>query len=87
MHPESRFRNIWNVALAIFIVYCGIAVPLEIAFENDMVLSMCGGDVQGRPTKRGECTSFLVWFWFNFVIDVWFISDIVVNARTGCVHE
>jgi len=37
LRPESRFRSGWNVALAFFILYCGIAVPLEIAFEPDMV--------------------------------------------------
>jgi hypothetical protein len=37
IQPDSRFRSGWNVALAFFILYCGIAVPLEIAFEPDMV--------------------------------------------------
>ena len=43
MHPESKFRSVWNVALAFFILYCGFAVPFEIAFETDMVKSMCTG--------------------------------------------
>ena len=37
LQPDSRFRSGWNVALACFILYCGIAVPLESAFESDMV--------------------------------------------------
>ena len=28
VHPDSRFRSGWNVALAFFICYCGIGVPL-----------------------------------------------------------
>ena len=40
LQPDSRFRSGWNVALACFILYCGIAVPLEIAFESDMVLPL-----------------------------------------------
>lgn len=41
-HPEARFRMLWNFALALLIIYCGVAVPLEIAFEDDMIVSMCG---------------------------------------------
>ena len=41
LHPDSRFRSGWNVCLAFLILYCGFAVPLEIAFETDMVESMC----------------------------------------------
>ena len=85
IHPESRFRTVWNVMLAVFICYCGIAVPLEIAFETDMVASMCGtGETR---QMRAQCASFQVWFWCNFVIDMWFISDIIVNFRTGYVVE
>ena len=37
MHPDGKFRSGWNVCLAFFIIYCGMAVPLEIGFESDMV--------------------------------------------------
>ena len=40
LHPDARFRMFWNVFLSAFICYCGIAVPLEIAFEQDMVQDM-----------------------------------------------
>ena len=65
LHPESRFRSIWNVILALLIIYCGIAVPLEIAFEADMVKAMClqPHDPYGPQTSRGECTPYLLWFW------------------------
>jgi len=85
IHPDSRFRTIWNVMLAVFICYCGIAVPLEIAFETDMVESMCGTGEQ--KLLRADCPSFQWWFWLNFIIDMWFITDIVVNFRTGYVVE
>ena len=85
IHPDSSFRSVWNVALALFICYCGIAVPLEISFETDMVESMCGYGQDALP--RAECTRYLLWFYFNLVIDVWFMCDIVVNMRTGYVVE
>ena len=64
-------------------------VPLEIAFETDMVDAMCRDvtDPYGPGMPRGECNSFLLWFWLNFLVDVWFIADIVLNFRTGYVHE
>ena len=52
------------------------------AFETDMILEMCGTE-----QKRSECTSFMLWFWLNVVIDMWFITDIVVNCRTGYISE
>ena len=85
LHPDGRFRTVWNVVLCVFICYCGIAVPLEIAFEPDMVEEMCG--VGSGALPRQQCTSFLAWFWCNVVVDVWFLADIVVNMRTGCVRE
>ena len=89
LHPESKFRSGWNVALAFFILYCGMAVPLEIAFETDMVREMCTDpyNPHGPLIVRGECTQFLQWFWLNFVVDVWFIADIYLNFRTGFMHE
>lgn len=61
LHPDSRFRSTWNIALALFITYCGIAVPLEIAFETDMVDAMCGtGEAK---VLRGDCDDFQIWFW------------------------
>lgn len=41
MHPEGRFRSLWNVALAFLILYCGVSVPLEIAMEKDLLVDMC----------------------------------------------
>ena len=81
LHPDSRFRSGWNVCLAFLILYCGFAVPLEIAFETDMVESMCRieSDPFGPTQRRDECVDYLLWFWLNFVIDMWFIADIVLN--------
>ena len=82
--PNSRFRTSWNICLAFFIIYCGIAVPFEIAFEVDMVNAMCG--VGEERLLREDCPSYLQWFWLNFLVDLWFISDIVINFRTGCAR-
>ena len=82
MHPDSRFRSVWNVLLAMLILYCGIIIPLEIAFEEDMIVSMCGLGVD-----KDTCDTYQFWFYFNLVIDMWFIIDIFVNFRTGYVRE
>lgn len=83
LHPESRFRSAWNVCLAMFILYCGIAVPLEIAFETDMVNAMCHDPDNpfGPPLFRDNCDDFLLWFWLNFIVDLWFMCDIYLNFR------
>ena len=85
LHPDSRFRSIWNVMLAVMIVYCGIAIPLEIAFEADMDEAMCG--VGSERRLRSECREFQLWFWLNVLVDVFFMGDILVNFRTGFVRE
>ena len=89
LHPESRFCSTWNVVLAFFILYCAIAVPLEIAFESDMVRAFCTRpeDPFGPQIFRQECDSFQLWFWLNFLVDVWFMIDITINFRTGYMHE
>ena len=89
LHPDGPFRSGWNVCLACIIIYCGFAIPLEIAFEADMARAMCRDptDPFGAQIPRGECGSFLLWFWLNVVVDLWFITDIVLSFRTGYVHE
>ena len=82
MHPDGRFRSGWNIMLAVFILYCGVSVPLEIAFDEDMSLAMCG-----RGTMREDCPSYLTWFWSNVIVDIWFMMDIVINFRTGFIRE
>lgn len=65
-------------------------VPLEIAFEDDMVISMCSAGevsfVADRQT-RSACAPWQIWFWCNFFVDLWFIIDIFVNLRTGYVID
>ena len=89
VHPDSRFRSSWNVCLAFFILYCGFSVPFEIAFETDMIQSMCTDpqNPYGKLILRGECDAFLQWFWLNFIVDVFFMADICLNFRTGYMSE
>jgi len=49
-----------------------------------MVNAMCG--VGEERLLREDCPSYLQWFWLNFLVDLWFISDIVINFRTGCAR-
>ena len=60
LHPDSRLRSIWNASMAVLIVYCGVAIPLEIAFENDMFYSMCATPITVPITGllRQECVSW-----------------------------
>ena len=89
LDPGSSFRTKWNLVLAVMILYCGIQVPLEIAFEADMVKSMCEtrNALETFTKQRAECVPFLTWFWYNFLVDLWFIADIIVNLRTGYMRE
>ena len=74
MHPDSRFRSVWNSLMAFLIVYCGVIVPMEIAFERALESSM------------GETgwEAFEVW---NLIVDFTFIVDLVLNFRTGFLVE
>ena len=44
-------------------------------------------DPYGPLTLRHECLPYLLWFWLNFFVDIFFIIDIVINFRTGYMHE
>ena len=85
LHPDSKFRSGWNICLAVLILYCGFAVPLEIAFETDMVDVMCYNpeDLYGPNIIRNDCKTYLTWFWMNFVVDLWFMVDITLNFRAS----
>lgn len=37
LHPDSRFSAVWSVLVAVLICYCGISVPLEIAFQASLI--------------------------------------------------
>ena len=89
LHPDDRFRSLWNASMAVLIVYCGVAIPLEIAFENDMFYSMCALPMTTPITglERSQCASHLAWFYFNVIVDVWFMIDVVLNLRTGYTVE
>jgi len=52
LHPDGRFRSVWNVILAILICYCGVSVPLEICFDTDMT-KVCV--TAARSQDRKQC--------------------------------
>lgn len=60
MHPEGSFRSVWNIAMALLIIYCGVVVPLEIAFERSMKLGM--GDA-----------GWQAWEGWNLFVDILFV--------------
>jgi hypothetical protein len=77
--------------MALLIVYCGVAIPLEIGFEDDLRLSMCGspstGGLPAQRTSRRSCPAHDVWFWANLLVDMIFVLDIILNMRTGYIVE
>ena len=76
-HPDGRFRTVWNVMMAVLIIYCAISVPLEICFDTDMVIAMCGtGDRTDPVLPRAECPDYQIWFWGNVALDMMFICDV-----------
>ena len=84
LHPDGRFRSFWNIAMALLICFGGVAIPLEIAFDTDMRLAMCGR----LATDGGlECAAHQVWESFNFFVDFWFLIDILINCRTGYLRD
>ena len=60
------------VASALLIIYCAIAVPLEIAFDAEL---------------KDLVDGWGPWSVFNFCVDILFLVDIVVNFRTGYLVE
>ena len=67
--------------MALLICFCGVAIPLELAFEPDMIIAMCGS------LGAGSCPMHQSWVYCNLVIDVCFMFDILVNCRTGYLKE
>ena len=54
-----------------------------------MVQTMCNvspmAPIYSSTVKN--CPSFQAWFWFNVIVDVWFIVDVCLNLRTGYMVE
>lgn len=68
MHPECRFRQIWDAMQVFLLMYVAITVPFRFCFNIQLeVLS-------------GE------WL-FELFSDIYFISDIVINFRTGYLSD
>lgn len=86
LHPDGRFRSVWNIMLAVLITYCGISVPMEICFESDMIVAMCDEGVQTEYSVY-ECGNYMAWWTCNLIVDLWFILDIMVNFHTGYMQE
>lgn len=75
LHPDGRFRSVWNTFMALLICFCGVAIPLEIAFEADMRIAMCNSLIESCPTHQ-------MWTYANVFVDILFMFDIGVNCRT-----
>ena len=69
--PDSRFKRIWDLCILICLVYVFLVLPVELAFDD-----MLGGGAWG--TFR--CV-------FSLILDVIFISDIVISFRTCYISK
>ena len=65
-------RKVWNVLVVCFILFCTVAVPLEIGFERGMRMQM---GVEG----------WRAWEQFNLIVDIFFMVDVALNFR--CVQR
>ena len=74
LDPDGKLRSLWNVLMALLIVYCGVVVPLEIAFDRSMEQVM------------GE-SGWEAWEAWNLLVDCIFIADIFLNFRTGFIID
>ena len=70
LHPNSKFITWWMGGMALLIIYCGVVIPLEIAFESQL-------------ERDWGATGWQVWSAWNVFVDFLFIVDIVLNFRTG----
>ena len=74
INPDGRLRSGWNALMASLIIYCGIGVPLEVAFEVNLYRAM-------------GTTGWAVWTFWNLSVDFAFIADIVLSFRTSFFVE
>ena len=65
--PDTEERQLWDVVVALAIVFTAIVVPLEVSAMSD--------------EDFGSPTSWL--FWVNRCLDLLFLSDICVNCITA----
>ena len=85
LHPDAKFRTSWNVGMSVLISICGVVVPLEIAFEDDLKANL--GGPHCAPPALTDCPDWIYWELVNYAFDAIFIFDIYVNLRTGYVRE
>ena len=48
---------------------------------------LCSSRTQYSDARAPPCPSYLVWFWWNTVVDFLFVTDIFINMRTGYLTE
>ena len=65
------------------------SLSLLFALASCMVQALCTDEANpfGPLIIRYNCGPYLIWFWMNFIVDLWFIVDIYLNFRTGFMHE
>ena len=75
--PFSMFVSVWHVCSLLGLLYYSFSLPFRLAFL-----------VEGRPPlEEGPSLQVLLWIAFDYVVDVFFLVDIVLRARYIAVYR
>lgn len=82
-HPWSRYRIAWDLLVMLCLIENLLLVPFNLAFtetQRDKIDWVRGG------VRKFDQETLDSIFWFEFAIDVAFLSDIMLNFMTAYVH-
>ena len=93
LHPESKWRQRWNLMACLVVLACCVQLPIEMAYFDD--INMCVGGVLLRyccccslvsspaPHPAALCARRHISFIVNTAMDCFFFVDIILNFCTG----
>lgn len=91
IHPHASCRRHWDFVNLLFVLYITLIVPYRICFDNTLVvnyqelaLGNASGNIDGCDSLLPAGDPFLI---IDLLVDLFFILDVVVSARTGYVEE
>ena len=79
--PESRLRMCWDFTAILLIVFIALSLPYRLAFDT----APANGNASSVSAE--EVGGVSDWAVVDFVIDIFFIMDILLNFRTAYVDS